>query len=54
MDGLRTHTVALFSYIDPVTALILSALLLHEELTMLGIAGAILILGSAVISGLKE
>ena len=54
MDGLRTHTVALFSYIDPVTALILSALLLHEELTMLGIAGAVLILGSAVISGLKE
>ena len=54
MDGLRTHTVALFSYIDPVTALILSAVLLHEELTMLGIAGAVLILGSAVISGLKE
>ena len=54
MDGLKTHTVALFSYIDPVTALILSALLLHEELSILGIIGAVLILGSAVVSGLKE
>ena len=54
MDGLRTHTVALFSYIDPVTALILSAVLLHEELTVFGMAGAVMILGSAIISGLKE
>ncbi len=49
MDGLRTQTVALFSYIDPVTALLLSALLLGERLTPAGIIGAILILGSAII-----
>lgn len=54
MEGLKTHTVALFSYIDPVTALVLSHVLLHEELTFLGIFGAVLILGSALISGLKE
>ena len=54
MEGLKTHTVALFSYIDPVTALILSHVILHEELTFLGIFGAVLILGSALISGLKE
>lgn len=54
MDGLKTHTVALFSYIDPVTALILSAVILHEGLTLPGIIGAVMILGSALISGLKE
>ena len=54
MEGLKTHTVAIFSYIDPVTALVLSHVLLHEELTFLGIFGAVLILGSALISGLKE
>ncbi len=50
MDGLRTQTVALFSYIDPVTALVLSALLLHEQMSPLGILGAILILGAAAIA----
>lgn len=54
MEGLRTHTVAIFSYIDPVTALILSHVVLHEELSFLGIFGAVLILGSALISGLRE
>lgn len=49
MDGLHTQTVALMSYIDPVTALILSALLLGERLTVFGIIGAVLIIGSAVI-----
>ena len=47
MDGLRTQTVALFSYIDPVTALVLSALVLHEKMTVPGMIGAVMILGSA-------
>ena len=50
MDGLRGQSIALFSYLDPVTALILSALILHETMTGWGIAGAILILGAALIS----
>ena len=49
MDGLKTQTVALFSYLDPVTALLLSALALHESMTWLGVVGAVLILGSAII-----
>ena len=54
MEKLKTHTIALFSYIDPLTALVLSNVILHEELTFLGIFGGVLILGSAIISGLKE
>ena len=54
MEGLKTQTVAIFSYIDPVTALILSNVVLHEELTFFGLFGAVLILGSALISGLSN
>ena len=52
MDGLRAQTIALFSYIDPVVALFLSALLLREPLTAAGMIGAVLILGSAAFSEL--
>ena len=47
IDGLLTQTVAIFSYIDPVTALILSALILHEGLSVLGLVGAVMILSAA-------
>lgn len=52
MGRLKGHTVALFSYIDPVLAILLSSLLLKEPLTSGGILGAILILGAACISQL--
>lgn len=51
-DGLRAQTIALFSYIDPVSALILSALVLREPMTWTGLAGAILVLGAALFSEL--
>lgn len=54
MDGLRTQTVALFSYIDPVAALVLSALILHESMSWLGVLGAVLILGSAAVGEIKS
>ena len=50
MDGLRAQTVALMSYIDPVTAILLSALLLREPMTPLGALCAALVLGSTVAS----
>ena len=50
MQRLKAQTVAVLSYIDPVFALLLSAAVLHESLTPLGIVGAVLILGSALIS----
>lgn len=50
MQRLRVQTVAVLSYIDPVFALLLSAAVLHESLTPLGIVGAVLIIGSAIIS----
>lgn len=47
---IKIQTSAMFSYIDPVVALILSALLLKEEFTIVHLIGSILILGAAFIS----
>ena len=46
-DGLKAQTIALFSYIDPVSALFFSMLFLHEPMGAAGMAGAFLILGAA-------
>lgn len=51
---LDTQTVAIFSYIDPIVAIVLSALVLKEKLTLYSVIGAVLILGSTLISELPE
>lgn len=53
IDGLKAQSIAIFSYIDPVSALLFSALLLNEPLTITGIIGAVMIIGSAVISEIR-
>ena len=50
---LEAQSVAILSYIDPVFALILSFLILHENFTLLSFTGAVLIIVSALISELK-
>ena len=50
VDGLQAQTVAILSYLDPITALILSALVLHEKMTVYGVIGAVLIIGAALVS----
>ena len=54
MKGLKAQTIAVFSYLDPVIAVLLSALVLHEHLSVGNIIGAVLILGSALYSELPE
>ena len=53
MDGMRLQSIAVLSYIDPVSALLFSALLLKEPLSVLNIIGAVLIIGSAMISEIQ-
>lgn len=52
MDDLKAQTVAIFSYIDPIVAVLLSAFVLGEPLSALGVAGVILVLGAAIVSEL--
>ena len=47
---LPAQTAALYSYIDPIVAILLSALILGEALTPLGILGAVLVLGATLVS----
>lgn len=52
IKNLKAQTVAVFSYIDPAVAILLSAFLLRENMDIYGIIGAVMILGSALISEL--
>lgn len=52
MKDLEAHTIAVFSYLDPVIAVLLSALVLQEPMTPANIIGTVLILGSALGSEL--
>lgn len=51
MDHLPAHTIAVLGYIDPVTATLLSALLLKEPMNIWQIIGAVMILLAAAFSG---
>lgn len=48
LQKLSGQSVALISYLDPVSALLFSALLLHEVMTPVQVVGAVLIIGGAM------
>ena len=50
LKTIPAQTAAIFSYIDPVVAILLSALLLREKMDVFTAIGAVLILGSALAS----
>jgi len=54
IDALSAQTLALLSYLDPVIAILLSALVLRERMTGAQAIGAILILCAAVVAVLPE
>lgn len=53
LQKLPGQSVALISYVDPVSALVFSAVLLHETMTPVQILGAVLIIGGAMFGELK-
>ena len=54
VQKIPTQTTAVFSYIDPVTAIILSAAVLHEDITGIQIIGTLLILGATLFNELTS
>ena len=54
MGHLAAHTVSIFSYTDPVLAVLLSALFLEEPMTVAAAVGAVLVLSAAVLSELPS
>jgi RarD protein len=51
---LNAQTIAVFSYIDPISAIFMSGILLGEGLTLLQAVGGILILGATFLSEIAE
>ena len=54
MQKLPAQTTAIFSYVDPVIAIILSIVILREPFSVWSLIGAVLILGAALISELPD
>ena len=54
LQRLSAQSVALISYLDPVSALCFSALLLHEVMSPVQLLGAVLIIGGAMFGEMKK
>lgn len=54
MSGLKAQTISALGYIDPVVAMVASALILGEGMSAAGIVGAVLIIGSTLVSELTD
>ena len=54
LPHLKGSEISLLSYIDPLTAMLISAFVLSEPTTLLQIAGGVLILGSTLFSELTK
>lgn len=54
MKGLKGQSIAALSYIDPVTSLFASFIIFHENMTVIQIIGAVLLLGSTFISEISK
>ena len=50
MGSLKAQTVALYSYLDPILAIVLSMVVLKEPMTVFAAIGSVLILGAAFLS----
>ena len=50
IQKLQSQTVAIYSYVDPISAIIMSAIILSESMSLLQVVGGVLILGSTFIS----
>ena len=48
------QTAAILSYIDPAVAVLISALLLHESMSLLTLFGILFVLGAAIVSELPS
>ena len=54
MELLPAHTLALWGYLDPVLAILFSALLLREPMSLSQVLGTVLILCAAIVAELPE
>ena len=54
MSQLKGQSIAILSYIDPLTSLVISTMIIGEKMTLLQLIGALLLLGSTLRSEIEK
>ncbi|MGE7592332.1 DMT family transporter [Peribacillus frigoritolerans] len=54
MEKLKGQSIAMLSYVDPFVAILISAIILQEQMTIVQMLGGILLLGSTFISEIRS
>ncbi|AND40483.1 DMT family transporter [Cytobacillus oceanisediminis] len=54
MEKFKGQSIAMLSYVDPFVAILISAIILQEQMTIIQMLGGILLLGSTLVSELKS
>ncbi|MED4801485.1 EamA family transporter [Bacillus atrophaeus] len=50
MQKLKGQSIAMLSYVDPFVAILISAIILQEQMTIVQMLGGVLLLGSTFVS----
>lgn len=53
MENLKGQSIAMLSYVDPFVAILISTIILQEQMTLVQILGGVLLLGSTFVSEIK-
>ncbi|MFM9533792.1 DMT family transporter [Lysinibacillus sp. IITD104] len=54
MEKLKGQSIAMLSYVDPFVAILISAMILQEQMTLVQIIGGVFLLGSTFVSEIRS
>jgi RarD protein len=54
MEKLKGQSIAMLSYVDPFVAILISAIILQEQMTIVQMLGGVLLLGSTFVSEMRS
>jgi len=54
MEKLKGQSIAMLSYVDPFVAILISAIILQEQMTLIQMLGGALLLASTFVSEIKS
>ncbi|MBT2647631.1 EamA family transporter [Bacillus sp. ISL-34] len=54
MEKLKGQSIAMLSYVDPFVAILISAIILQEQMTIVQMLGGVLLLGSTFVSEIRS
>ncbi|MGE7608217.1 DMT family transporter [Peribacillus frigoritolerans] len=54
MEKLKAQSIAMLSYVDPFVAILISAIILQEQMTIVQMLGGVLLLGSTFVSEIRS